>query len=82
MKSQSNFVKIRQLFRNVRTQVEDIRLFYLDYFIFEDPEKFDQYFLNLEKRCKRAILELNGFRISAWYLLLRKMRKIRYKSRA
>lgn len=79
MKSQSNFVKIRQLFRYLKSQIEDCRLSSLDRLYSEDPDKFDRYFLNLENNYKIAILELNGFRISVWYVLLRKMRTIRSK---
>jgi hypothetical protein len=78
MTSQSSFVTIRQLFRNVKSQIEYRRLLSLDRLYFEDPDKFDRYFINLEKRYKRAILELNGVRINIWYLLWRKIsRKIK-----
>ena len=78
MTSHSSFVTIRQLFRNVKSQIEDWRLLSLDRLYSEDPDKFDRYFINLEKRYKRAILELNGVRINIWYLLWRKIsRKIK-----
>ncbi|MEY2985959.1 MAG: hypothetical protein RJB24_188 [Candidatus Parcubacteria bacterium] len=78
MTSQSSFVTIRQLFRNVKSQIEYRRLLSFDRLYFEDPDKFDRYFINLEKRYKRAILELNGVRINIWYLLWRKIsRKIK-----
>jgi hypothetical protein len=78
MTSQSQFVKIRHLFRKVKSQIEDLRLLSLDRLYSEDPDKFDKYFIGLEKRCKRATLELNGIQINSWYLLWRKIsRKVR-----
>lgn len=78
MTSKSKFVEIRHLFRKVKSQIKDWRLLSLDRLYSEDPDKFDKYFIVLEKRYKRAILELNGIRINIWYLFWRKIsRKVR-----